>query len=315
MSPLDQIDALSISEICGTTCPACGAETRGRNDGRPAVKWATPRNWICAACSRGGGPVQWLGWSVLGRKPSGADWRDLVQAAETRGWLSGEASYAPVAPLERREAPPVFPPAEEVRALWGRCEPVCGAVWDWLVSRGIDARLVRRWDLARCLPRGELPGWAESWRAGWWCVVPAYDDRGELVTFRARWVRREAPTSGAKARPPKGFDARGSVLLGPAALEAEGDVLVVEGEPAYLYAVSRVSCPVIGVFAGAGTPALWRGIRGRVFLATDADEPGDKYAEKISRWCRQPVRVRPPSGMGFDDACKDGWGDMVIPWR
>lgn len=308
---LADLDALAVKDMCGTTCPACHAERRGKHDRRPAVAWRSARNWVCAACNVGGGPVQWLAWATFGRKPTGSDWRDLKTAAEQRGWLTGEVRH--VAPREQVEAAPRYPPPDEVRDLWARCDPLSGPAWDWVVSRGIDARLVRRWDLARCLPRTDLPTWAECWRGGWWLVLPAYDDRGELVTFRARWVRQEAPRCGAKAKPPKGYEARGSILLGPAAFEAAGDVLVVEGEPAFLYAATRAqTVPVVGVFAGAGSPRLWRSMRGRVILATDADEPGDRYADRIGRSCWSSVRVRPPQGQGWDDACLGGWTPGIV---
>lgn len=297
---IDHINAMHLGPQLGTACPSCREAHRGANDRRAAVKW-TGTSWFCHRCRAGGGPFRWLAFSLLGRAPVRADFDAIGAEAVARGWLTGQVeAYAPPPPKEPPK-PPAYPPRSEVEALWGSCGPIAGPVAAWVDSRGADAELVRAWDLARSLPRGRVPKWAEAWRGGWWCVLPAYDGDGVLRTLRARWVLPgDAPR--AKTRPPTGFELAGTALAGPGALQARGDVLVVEGEPAFLVAATRSGMPTFGVYAGCGGPAIWRGVRGVVHIATDADDQGDHYAERIAGWARDARRERPPEGLGWDDA-------------
>ena len=300
------LDAREIQAACGTTCPACGRERRGAHDRRPAVDWKTPRNWACAGCKVGGGPVRWLAWNVLRRVPaSGADWRALGEAALAMGWIDGDITYQRRDFVPAPEPPPAWPPRDEVLDVWHRARPIDREVGAWMASRGIDAERIRAWDAARVLPAGPLPSWAKAWPAGWRCLLPCVDESGEIVTLRARWVRDEPPRNGAKTRPPTDFECRGSVLAGPGALDSTGPVLVVEGEPAFLFALSRATVPVVGVYAGVGSPRIWRTMRGRVLVSTDADDAGDRYAEQVTAW--RAERLRPVGGVGFDDAVLAGW--------
>jgi hypothetical protein len=234
------------------------------------------------------------------------DGRTWEEAAE---WATGGVS---VEPAEFRPTPAVelaYPPG--VLDLWSACRRVDRDrdVARWLDSRGVDVDVIARMDLARALPSRGVPEWAAGWLAGWRCVLPAWDAWGVMRTLRARWTSEGAPSFGGKTMPPKGYGLAGTALAGPVCPPLDvGDVLVVEGEPAYLHAVSRVrGVAVVGVYAGCGGRAMWSRVRGRVWVATDADAPGDDYAAKISGWCPSAVRVRPPDGMGWDDGWVNGW--------
>lgn len=266
-------------------CPMCGAPDV--QVGR--VVWTCFR---CGACMDAVGTAKALG---------GGTWEGAMVWAgvDTSGpWVAPAVARTPEVP------PPEYPPGAD--ALWAACEPVTtsGSVSAWLESRGVDPRLVEALDVARALPRRGLPEWAAAWRAGWWCVLPAWDALGRIVSLRARWVR--GGDVRAKTRPPTGYAVSGTVLAGPAVPPLEGRVLVVEGEPAYLHAVTHVrGVQVVGVYAGCGGAAHWRRVT-QAAVATDADAPGDAYAEKIAGWC-PTVRMRPPEGMGWDDGWMAGW--------
>lgn len=102
MSCLQQIAVLRVADLAHHLdldvrsgrhvgpCPACGSTRRSRKDKRPPVSlWMgqTHPKWTCFACSRKGGTVAFLCFSLFGEELQTGDirWRDLIHWAEQRG--------------------------------------------------------------------------------------------------------------------------------------------------------------------------------------------------------------------------------------
>jgi hypothetical protein len=302
--------------VHGFTCPAHGED---HSDGRPSgriVHGGT--GWKCWACDASGDSVSLASWLLLGRpKPGAAEW-DLL-----RRWFEDQG-FVVSAPLA---APPVGPPRlprEEVLAVWRDAWPVSAEerAIRWCYARKIDAWKAA--ELCRALPEGKaLPAWAQCgkpWSDGHSLLLPCVDHAGELVGLRARWTGArwdertewwaEVPHERKEVNPKGAGVLRGSVYAGPlgrALLRGEtperwsGDVVVVEGGPCWLrYAIEAESLRqtqrapiVLGVWSGAwpdsrdGDRLAARLRSARVIIATDADKPGEKYAQAIAATLRR----------------------------
>lgn len=213
-------------------------------------------------------------------------------------------------PVERPLPPATYPELEDVRRVWASCvrltDEAAAPVRAWLASRGIDPEALAspvRGELVRALPleASGLPSWASRWAAaGYSAILPLYDARGEMRSFKAR--RIVAGGDGPKAIAPRGFDVRGLVLAddeGAGMLASSvharesylppGGVLIVEGEPDFLGATMRYGWPrerlaVFGVHAGAWTPEHAAAVPrdALVTIATHGDEAGGRYAHAIA---------------------------------
>jgi CHC2 zinc finger len=238
--------------------------------------------------------------------------RDFPRVLELAAELAGadledrpQARRAPVAPPAPARS---YPPAAEVAALWSACKPATDddEASGWLRSRGLEPADVETFDLARALAADVvLPPWARS-RWGTWsesghrCIVPMFDDAGELRSLRAR---RIVEADSPKALPPCGYTVGGIVMactLGRQILAAGKmpdfwpstvplKIVVAEGEPDFFawatrWADSELTAPaVLGIVAGAWTPTIAARIPAgaRVTIWTHADVPGEKYASVI----------------------------------
>lgn len=330
---------LGISEIgktpsdwCLGPCPKCGAEkrhTRG-NDRRGAlnIPKGKPTLWACLQCEAKGDALQLVAYAIGGAKVG-----DLAthHRAEMREWCSRFLGIEPGAvprvqlaraPMVRaEEAPPSYPPADEIAALWGACSTVTSDVdvRAWLASRGIDAEVIEALDAARALPAtfdahrwarhrpdpdAEGGTWAET---GHRLAVPLYDAAGSMRSVLARRiVDRE---HGRKSTAPSGYQRAGLLMSCPvgaamlAASAAPSNVIVCEGEADYLATVSGPARgmrwpdgprpAVLGMFQGGWTAAHAARVPdgARVVIATDDDSEGDKYAARIVSTLEARARV------------------------
>lgn len=205
---------------------------------------------------------------------------------------------------------PSYPDRAEVAALWGACVPVLddAEAADVLRSRGLSPEAVELHDLARVLPEGyPLPRWARS-REGTWhdsrhrLLLPVFDEHGELRSLRGwRIPEGQKPKRlGAAAK------AAGLVLanaLGRMMLETGArpewwpaghpfDVVITEGEPdliarACWYSDADELAPAVLGIAGSGAWSQAIADRipsgARVFIRTDLDEAGERYAREVAR--------------------------------
>lgn len=168
------------------------------------------------------------------------------------------------------------------------------------------------------IDRRSAPGWDALWPPGYDVLCPLWDPAGEPRSMRARWsgveddpiagcIETPAP-KGAKALPPRGFDAaglvlanaRGAIMLrtGLCGRHAGGrfypddeptNVWIVEGEPDLLTLTVALAgrkddrSVVLGLFSGAWTweHAKRIPVTATVVLATHDDLQGRKYAEEV----------------------------------
>lgn len=230
---------------------------------------------------------------------------DDLRAGRPRDPAAPRASAAPTSPLPPERT---YPPADEVEALWGACEPVTDspdATFE-LVSRRLDPEQVARADLARAIHRGAaLPGWARYQGRTWFdtghrMILPVFDDHGVRQSVRAYRVTKADPDV-PKRLPPAGHKAVGLVLAnGPAVGVLTGaqrlfKFVVVEGEPDFLvHAVRTPELPVLGLFSGSWHAGFAERIpRGsEVIIRTHHDAPGEKYSEQVVATVRDRAIVR-----------------------
>ena len=216
---------------------------------------------------------------------------------------------APVLPPEppQGQEPPPRPPRAEVEALWRLARPVTEdrEVSTWLAGRAISRGRVELYDLARAIPAGaQLPRWAGCQRVPWSAhhrlVARGWGSTGAAESLHARAVG-ELPEGLPKGLWPAAGagSARGLVMAdgwGRQILTTggrpdgwAGELVVAEGLPDWLdvatnYSDSDEAAPaVFGVTAGSWTPEIAARVPEgtRVIIATDPDEAGDKYAQKV----------------------------------
>lgn len=313
-------------------CPACNADRRHTqtSDKRGAVGIErSGHGWRCFQCDASGDALDFAAYAL--RTKRFGELGDAAKA-EVREWCQrwlglDSSSSTPHAklitpPAARPEPEPTYPPADEVAALWGACVRVVDvpSVRTWLDSKRIDAITVADADLARALPDGvHLPAWAavgsRSWLAsGHRLIAPMVDARGVMRSVLARRVLDgDGPKSGAA----RGFQRVGLVLACGLARQvlvagkvpewwgkAELRIVVVEGEKkllmrSTLFSDANEHAPaVIAVESGSWRPEHAARIPdgSAVFIATDPDEAGARYATTIvqsfaSRIAAKAVRV------------------------
>ena len=313
-------------------CPACGRERRNAStpsEKRGAVGLTRDgHGWTCFPCEASGDALDLVAYKLGGKR-----FRELGDSykAEVREWCGGflgldttapralaasqarkAARVARVSDLElERTAEPVYPPAEELAALWAACVPVVHdeAAALYLLGRRIEPFRVADLDAARALPldASGLPAWANSWASRRLrLVVPLVDVRGAMRSVLARTIvpSAELPPDALKSAAPKGYGRAGLVLACPFArrvLEHSAKpswwtddapafrVVVAEGEIDFLTCAAEASdanehAPaVLGVTSGSWTAELAARIPDgtTVVVATDDDKGGETYARRI----------------------------------
>lgn len=237
--------------------------------------------------------------------------RDFRRVLQLAADLAGSAleEPAPRPPVREAEARGDYPPFVEAARLWASCRPVLDdpPVVRWLCSRRLNPEAVEAFDVARALPiASPLPRWARfggrSWsEAGYRCVLPMFDERGDLRSLRAR---RVLDGEGPKALPPTGYRIGGLVMAEPLAQRllktgrwpgcwseaASPQIVIGEGEPDFLTWAGRHSDAdedgpaAFGIVAGSWTAGIAARLPtgSRVVIRTDHDPPGEKYAEAIA---------------------------------
>ena len=311
-------------------CPSCNSDRRHTKsrDKRGSVGLVqSGMGWRCFQCDASGDALDFVAYAMRGQKLGelGDAGKDEVRAWCQR-WLGLDCSAPstgarpkPVAPAPPVMRAPVYPPEAEVRAVWDACIRVDEAyeVASWFAARRIDATAVADADLARALPAGmRMPRWAWS-RAGSWLasghrlVAQMVDARGVVRSLLARRVvtgRPDEPKSAAAS----GYQRGGLVLAcglarqvlatgaapdwwsGPLRFE------IAEGEKKWMLRASRYSdanayAPAcIGVESGSWKPehAARLPDGAEIFIATDPDEQGAKYATAIVAALIERIRSR-----------------------
>jgi len=213
--------------------------------------------------------------------------------------------------------PKTRPPAEEVRELWDRSIRLTDCPADCqrdpcpakrLLGRGMHPKDVGHLDVARCIAPPPWPSW---WRPSWSAyslIAPAFEPNGQLASIHGRAAADVGDDP--KTRWPAGHTAGGllfadvagrAVLKGTPMLLLHG-VLIVEGMTdtiaASIWAARRVCrrgerVAVLGITSGATAALASVDFRGRpVYVATDPDGAGERYAEEIAKSLPAGVRLK-----------------------
>lgn len=234
----------------------------------------------------------------------------LLEAANLAGMhsvvdeLRGKREYVP------RDLPPKpaecedteYPPTGEVERLWSEAAPLDGdcSACSMAVRRRLDPERISALELAKALQPGSwAPQWAsikpddESGRVikwsdcGYRVIVPVYDTRGVMRSVRAWQIDRD---TGTKRLPARGTRSKELVMANGTALDMlrgnakPGRVVITEGEPDFLTVATQwESDAVLGLYSGS----WYKGFADKfprgcdVFICTDHDTSGDKYAAKV----------------------------------
>lgn len=240
----------------------------------------------------------------------------------------------------------IYPPRDEVLRLWASCVPVTDSapVSQYLRARGIDPERVADEDCARALTADSVRfSWCSFWlKARALLIMPMIDHAGRLRSFRARRVDGKKSTYAPGAPKDKRADdaptytcrhlmmsnraARDMARTAGEAAGARMEMIFSEGEIDLLSWVSAgVDVPVFGVFSGAlpapGGESPWAAVipRGaRLYIRTDNDSGGDKYASAIAhalsgRFCWRLCKAIGPDGGALDDNDRHMLGELRDP--
>jgi hypothetical protein len=307
-----QLD-VPIRKTTIATCPACGVSRPERGgkltpNGASGVGTREDRGWSCFACHATGDQLDYISLTLCGRRLRDCS---ASQVAEVRQWchrylgLAGEREPRSTARGVPSEAEPRYADPQQLRAMWRTTAPVTAVpeVSRYLESRGIDPVVVAARQLARAItPSTALCTGARLGRRTWLdtghlLVLPLVDARGRCRSLLGRSVS----TASNENAPPKSLGLSGSKRAGLVLCDAVGRYLlehdpvtscvgeivcILEGEIDYLTA----SCDArtdefahFGVGAGAWTEQHAERIplHAHLWIATDQDPTGDRYAAEI----------------------------------
>lgn len=279
--------------------PSCSVR-RGR-DGTLAVR--------CHACGATGDALSLV--AVVHGLSVRRDFRQVLRVAAELAGLWGvvhELETGEATPERPKPTPPppeperTYPAAAEVARVWGEAIAVTEepTVAGWLLGRGLDPERVAADDLARALPRSAaLPRWGAYRRVSWTetghrLIVPMRDAQGVIRSVRAsRVVDGDSP----KRLPPGGHKATDLVMacpIGAAMLAGTAiphELVVLEGEPDFLTWATRKTARAtarIGIVTGSWSLAMAERVPAgtQVWIRTDHDPAGEKYASEITRTLR-----------------------------
>lgn len=311
-------------------CPACGAETVGKKDKRLPIGRTNGTNtqgWRCFACTAGGDMLDLVAYKYTGNRL-----RDVRDYTEIKQFFQIK-NFAQVDVVEPQKE---NIPEKDLKALFNSMEyrSVHQAnnrhVDAYLRSRGIDPRLVQEASVFSpefnylSLKKVEtssgkmMPFWPYSWSRDYPLCVPLFNEKGRSKNFQGRAVTELQ--SGRKTMCPVGFNMSGLVFADwkvRAWLEdgsSSSTLWIVEGEIDFLHLCSIFHKDshnsVIGVKNGSlpwfhkvKLPAS-----AQVYIATDNDEKGDEYAQRIAEalYPLKPKRLKLNDHSDCNDALCDG---------
>jgi len=286
-------------------CPACGA-TRTSTDTRPPVRASGRHSWWCNSCQNKGDIFDLVSYVQWGHNSKEADFAQLKQ------YFMDKNAYTP---SYQPEDLAKYPPTPQVswimeQALHLDNHLVEDDVWDYLHTRGINpistsARRVNpeldygtlKW--VKSSSGKKMPWWPTKWCDLFPIVVPMYNHKGELTSLHGRSIQSN---TNRKTTAPLGFSAKGLYFMNKRALQmCTGDlepteVWITEGEIDFLSLeqfTREEELTVIGIKSGSLTSDLLPiPTRAKIFICTDPDESGDKYAQKLIQLYPQNTLLR-----------------------
>lgn len=280
-------------------CPGCNTDRM--SDSRPPVN--TFRNgsaWVCNACHIKGDMVDLVSYYV-----DGNPFRESTNKKQVRQHFEELDGNIDVSTHEFELDDLKFPPIDEVKAILNaasslQSSPGCTR---YLESRGIDAGKICP---TRYAPQvvvasgyfdyGKLtwverddkrkPWWPTMWVQHFPMILPMYDHKGDLRSIHGRSISQNGQR---KTTAPLGWNSKGLLFLNHHSIQfASGvpqqSVWIAEGEIDFL-TLSQYDIPVIGVKSGsmsAITKLPWA-VGTKVYIATDDDQKGEQYAEKLGK--------------------------------
>lgn len=274
-------------------CRGCGATQRSSKDKRPPMLYDKGGHALkCFACGMHFSGLWLAACAVFGRPPqAGDDWSSVRAWLVGESLLEGEGERITLKAMDLaptiEDIPP--PPVYQVAALLRSCVQPCEdeEVGAYLALRGIPLS-------APCgaLPRLDVyPEWW-PWGRDYPLLVGGYDTHGNLRSCHARTIYKHPI---GKTRWPRGY-AAGWLFLDPVKARPMlqrkdhnvSAVLICEGLTDYLAAsCAAASDPSLAVIGGAS--GSWRALVGAaipshavIFIATDQDAVGERYAREIS---------------------------------
>ncbi|AMV38783.1 CHC2 zinc finger domain-containing protein [Planctomyces sp. SH-PL62] len=284
--------------------------------------------WKCFGCGEHGDAA------ALAMRLNRSTFPEAVRrVAELSGLLPSGGSHRPMlrptpakAPARPSERPSGLPPADALalvkdaaRRLW---EPEGAAALAYLHRRGLEDDAIRAARLGY-VDSVAIPtkGGDRSYRASG-IVLPWFDgERLALVKIRR--------PEGEKPKYVEAFRDRPRIYPGPEAIQSGRPLIVVEGEFDALLMAQQLPDVASVVTLGSASARPDSSILGamlaapRWFIATDADDAGDKAA---TGWPSRAVRVRPPEGCNDWTEVHAGgfsrirylwgrWLPMSVPWE
>lgn len=271
-------------------CPACKQTTRHRKSGDKrgavGVQPRTLGTWSCFQCPAGGTSKDFMAYHTYKKS-----YRSL--SSEERRGLGGLTTLQPSVPT--RPAPPRYLSSGEVDRYVGYLLPLYAdtEAQAYLQDRWGQPLKAERLRKLKGVWGGGLtsdcePDWAKGWfRQKRRIHVGLYDTQLYLRSVVARSVGDYSP----KGVSPTGYSRSGLFMY------AEGQpnlVVIAEGELDFLaWALLCEQQPtVVGVVSGSITEELVTYVLPRyahVVVATDWDEQGDAYYEKIRKFRKEGI--------------------------
>jgi len=300
-------DIMSVFELIGMQgkrlrygpCQCCNAD-RTSKDTRPPVRASGRHSWWCNNCEAHGDIFDLVSYHLYGTNSKGVNFTELKQFFMERHVISKPRSTYKADDMAEH------PPQAQVAWLikeglvlddWRVEEDV----WNYLFHRGINPISTSARRANTELDHGKLrwvanssgkkmPWWPSAWRERFPIILPMYDHTGKLCSLHGRSID---PTATRKTSAPLGFSAKGLFFLNSRAIQmCHGDVepkevWFTEGEIDFLSLeqyTKEEQLTVVGIKAGSLTTQLLPiPPRAKIFICTDPDETGDKYAQKIIR--------------------------------
>ncbi len=285
-------------------CPACGAHRRGSEDRRLPVGYGR-YSWRCfvAGCDAAGDGLALAAVVLMGSQPKRGDrraWGKLCELIEQSPLGIGKTNPKMIRmqPVEELPPPPRPQRADLIRLWRGATKTNSDdEVQKWLNGRCIDPTVVDKRNLARAIATDQpMPSWAKcravSWVDGYRLIIPAYNPRGRVTSFRARWVSTQPQKMKEVSAACGPRSAGGLVYCSDPKFLARGRsgtpqrIMFVEGGPDYLTAATKLNdWVVIGIWSGAWAVEFAHRIpdHSDVLIYPHHDESGLRYARGIYR--------------------------------
>jgi len=294
----------SAGMMCGpkmqrwTPCPSCGEaeDSTGRNVVRSWQKNDKWR-WKCNSCLVSGDVID-LASIITNNCLYGEATRE--QRVQVRKFFAKWGQQPITRDYKAPESVVSYPNSQELMNLWDSATPVDNVedknLSRWLASRRLmptfEARMVdRNFDCGKLTfvqdSKGKNKPWFPSkWKKRFPLLFPLYDNNGQMKSVQARTLDQRPHK--LKSVAPVGHSCRGLFFANFMARNimsgiSHADTLwIVEGEVDYA-SVAQYDVPVIGIKSGSigALKAIRWPEKLNVIIATDCDEQGHKYAERI----------------------------------